>query len=143
MRNKTYSLSRKIKSDAKTLFNIVSNFDNYSHWNTLIPMAQGELKKGAQLHLMIQTNGKTKPFNPTVKSIIWNRSFLLSKVFITEGIGELTHEFEFRELANNQTEIVQTWEGKGVMVEMMWSKIEEGFSDFEIFNSDLAKYVER
>jgi hypothetical protein len=72
-----------------------------------------------------------------------NQSFLLSKVLLLKGIGELTHRFEFKKLENNQTEFIQTWEGKGVLVRMMWSKIENGFSDFEIFNDDLITYIEK
>jgi len=143
MKNKTYSISKKINTDSETLFKIVSKFENYSNWNTVIPNAKGELIEGTELQLMMNLNGKTRPFNPKVKSVEMNQSFLLSKVILLKGIGELTHRFEFKKLENNQTEFIQTWEGKGVLVRMMWSKIENGFSDFEIFNDDLITYIEK
>ena len=107
------------------------------------PRAKGELKEGTELELMMKINNKIRPFRPKVKSVEVNESFLLSKVCISKRIGELTHKFEFKAIENNQTEFIQTWGGKGLLVQIMWSKIKNGFSDFEIFNADLAKYIEK
>ncbi|MBL4735592.1 MAG: hypothetical protein JKY18_09700, partial [Flavobacteriales bacterium] len=74
-------------------------------------------------------------------SIDQGKSFSLSKILITKGIGELTHEFEFVSLPDDKTKFTQTWTGKGILVKMMWSKIAEGFSDFEIFYDDLENYL--
>ena len=137
MATKKYSISKVINANSETLFKIISDFKNYSNWNTVIPVAEGELTKGTELQLMMKMNGEPRPFNPTVAMIEMNKSFLLSKVFLSKKIGELTHQFEFKKLANNQTEFVQTWEGKGFLVKMMWSKIAQGFQDFEIFNDNL------
>jgi hypothetical protein len=139
--SKKYSISKIINANSETLFKITSDFKNYSNWNTVIPVAEGELTKGTELQLMMKMNGKTRPFNPTVAMVEVNKSFLLSKVFLSKKMGELTHQFEFKELANNQTEFIQTWEGKGFLVKMMWSKIESGFSEFETFNDDLIRYI--
>lgn len=143
MKSKTYSISKVINTNSETLFNIVSEFESYSNWNTIIPNANGKLREGTELQLVMKMNGKNRPFNPTVISLERNKRFLLSKVFLSKRIGELTHQFEFKELENNQTEFVQTWTGKGILVKMMWSKIQNGFSDFEIFNNDLTEYIEK
>lgn len=140
---KKHSISKVINANPETLFKIVSNFKNYTNWNTFIPIAKGELIKGMKLQLMMKMNGKIRPFHPTVVKVERNKSFLLSKVFLSKWIGELTHQFEFKELANNQTEFVQTWEGKGILVKMMWSKIESGFSEFETYNDDLIRYINK
>ena len=143
MKIKTHSISKIINTNPETLFKIVSEFENYGNWNTIIPNARGELTIGTELELMMQMNGKTRPFNPKVISIKRNKSFLLSKVILSKKIGELTHKFEFKKLESNQTEFIQTWTGKGILVKMMWSKIQNGFSDFEIFNNDLTEYIEK
>ena len=143
MRTKTYSISKIIDTNPETLFKIVSEFNNYSTWNTIIPKAKGELIEGTELQLMMQVSGKLKPFNPKVISVKKNESFLLSKVILAKKIGELTHKFEFKELETNQTEFIQTWEGKGMLVKMMWSKIQQEFSNFENFNNDLVKYIKK
>ena len=140
---KKYSISKIINTDSETLFKIVSDFKNYNSWNTVIPSAKGTLTKGTKLQLMMKMNGKVRPFNPTVAKVEMNKSFLLSKLFLSSKIGELTHQFEFKELANNQTEFVQTWEGKGMLIKLMWSKIENGFSEFETFNDDLIRYISK
>ncbi len=141
MKSKTHRISKVIASDAKSLFTIVSNFENYNAWNTVIPNAKGVLAVGNELQLMINMSGTTKPFNPTVIAITPDRSFLLSKVLLSKFLGELSHQFEFKDLGNHRTEFIQTWTGKGVLVKLMWSKISEGFADFETFNTDLEKYV--
>ena len=141
MKTKTYSISRVFDINSDTLFQIVSDFNKYSDWNTIIPNAKGELKIGTKLKLTMNMGGKTKPFNPKVISIDQGKSFSLSKILITKGMGELTHQFEFISLPNNKTEFIQTWTGKGILVKMMWSKIAKGFSDFEIFNDNLENYI--
>jgi len=141
MKTKVYSISRVFDINSDTLFQIVSDFNKYREWNTIIPKAKGELKIGTKLELTMNMGGKTKPFNPKVISIDQGKSFSLSKILITKGMGELTHQFEFISLSNNKTEFIQTWTGKGILVKMMWSKIAKGFSDFEIFNDDLENYL--
>ncbi len=137
----TFSISKVINTDPETLFTILSKFENYSDWTTIIPSAQGELKEGTSLKLMLKMDGTLRPFRPKVKLVEWNKCFLLSRVFLTRGIGELTHRFDLKKLENNQTELVQTWEGKGLLVQLMWSKIKEGFSSFEILSNDLFQYI--
>jgi len=141
MKTKVYSISRVFDINSDTLFQIVSDFNKYREWNTIIPKAKGELKIGTKLELTMNMGGKTKPFDPKVISISQGKSFSASKILITKGIGELTHQFEFISLPNNKTEFIQTWTGKGILVKMMWSKIAKGFSDFEIFNDDLENYL--
>jgi len=141
MKTKTFSISRVFDINSDTLFQVVSDFNKYSDWNTIIPKAKGELIIGTTLELTMNMGGKTKPFNPKVVAVDPGKSLSLSKILITKGIGELTHQFEFISLPNNKTEFIQTWTGKGILVKMMWSKIAEGFSDFEIFNDDLENYL--
>lgn len=68
---------------------------------------------------MMNVKGKNRPFNPTVQLVEPNKRFILSKVVLSKWLGELTHQFEFKQLENNQTEFVQTWVGKGILVKMM------------------------
>ncbi|MBL4656568.1 MAG: hypothetical protein JKX73_01100 [Flavobacteriales bacterium] len=141
MKAKTYSISRVFDINSDTLFQIVSDFNKYPDWNTIIPKGKGEFKVGTKLELMMNMRGKIKPFNPKIISIDQGKGFTLSKTLITKGIGALVHEFKFTALPDNKTEFTQTWTGKGILVKMMWSKIAEGFSDFEIFYDDLENYL--
>ncbi len=138
---KTYSISKVYDVNSDALFQVVSDFNNYSKWNTIIPNAKGELVIGTTLALTMNLDGKTNPFNPKVITVDKGKRFLLSKVFLTKGIGELTHQFEFIPLADNKTEFIQTWTGNGFLVKMMWSKIAEGFSSFKTFNDNLESYL--
>ena len=143
MRIKTYAISKIINVNPELLFETVSTFENYKDWNTIIPNANGKLKKGEKLLLVLKMNGKTRLFNPTVISLEKNKRFVLSKKIISKTIGELTHEFEFKKIENNRTEFIQTWEGKGILVLFMWSKIKNGFSEFEKLNDNLNTYIEK
>ena len=141
MNIKTYSITRTININADQVFKVVSDFNNYEKWNSIVPSGKGELKKGVELKLRMKVGNKTKPFNPKVISIQKGKSFTLSKIILFKEIGELSHRFEFKSISDDKTEFIQTWTGKGWLVKMMWSKIAEGFSDFEIFNDDLENYL--
>ncbi|MGY6650477.1 hypothetical protein [Wenyingzhuangia sp. IMCC45574] len=140
---KTFSISRIINSDSQTLFRIVSEFENYKNWNTIIPKAKGTLKNDEQLDLLMNINGKTTNFNPTVISINEKHSFLLSKTILSKKIAEVTHLFEFKQLEKNKTEFIQTWTGNGILINLIWSKLQKGFADFDIFNNDLEAFIEK
>src|SRR5690554_293570 len=70
-----------------------------------------------------------------------NKSFLLSKTLFSRNILELTHLFEFKPLTDYKTEFIQTWKGQGILTTMLWENIKNGFSSFEVFNDDIAKYI--
>ncbi len=143
MKHKTSSISKKYNIDSESIFEIVSDFENYNKWNTIIPSAKGKLVINEVLTLILKLNNKTKPFKPTVLSIDDKKSFLLSKTILAKGIGELTHKFDFISLPNNTTQFTQTWTAKGILVRILWAKIKKGFANFNIFNDDLEKYVEK
>ncbi|MFB2121467.1 hypothetical protein [Parapedobacter sp. 2B3] len=141
MKDKIHSISRVIDTDSETLFKIVSGFNLYKNWNTVIPNAKGELVVGTKLQLTMIINGKNKPFNPKVISVVPNKSFILSKTLFSKNILELTHLFEFKPLTDHKTEFIQTWKGQGILTVMLWEKIKNGFSSFEVFNNDIVKYI--
>ena len=143
MKHKTFSISKRYNIDSDTLFEIVSDFENYYQWNTIIPDAKGKLVVNGELALILKLNNKEKPLKPTVLSMDDKKSFLLSKIIIAKRIGELTHKFDFISLPNNTTQFTQTWTGKGILMQILWSKIERGFSDFNVFNNDLERFVEK
>lgn len=143
MKRKIHSISIVINSNSETLFKVVSDFENYNSWNRIITNAKGQLEEGELLQLKMKIDGKIIAFNPKVISIDRNKSFLLSKVFLSKRLGEIMHLFEFKEVDNDRTEFVQTWTGKGVLIKIMWPKLKKGFSDFKIFNEDLEKFIEK
>jgi hypothetical protein len=143
MKVQTYSLATVVDADSETLFKVVSDFGLYKNWNTVIPDAKGELKEGTELQLTMVMNGKNKTFSPKVISIVPNKSFLLSKTIISKVIFELTHEFEFKKITDHRTEFIQTWKGNGVLALILWKKIKNGFSIFEVFNNNLVKYISK
>ena len=143
MENKTHSINRIINTNSDRVFKVVSDFKNYEKWNSIIPSAKGEFKEGARLNFRMKIDNKIKPFKPKVISIKKGESFTVSKIIISKGVGELTHHFEFKSLAPDKMEFIQTWTGKGWLVKMMWPKISKLFPDFEIFTDDLVKYLEK
>jgi len=143
MKSKAYSISKVIDIDPETLFNVISDFGRYENWNTIIPNAKGALEVGAELQLTMKVDGKYKPFDPKVVSIVPNKSFMLSKIIFSKTILELTHEFEFKSIADNRTELIQTWRGTGLLSIILWEKIKNEFSSFEIFNNNLVEYISK
>jgi len=84
MKPKQHSISKVYAINSTQLFQIVSNFENYDKWNTIIPNAKGKLIVGEKLSLTLKLNNKIKPFKPKVISINNGNSFLLSKILISK-----------------------------------------------------------
>jgi len=141
MKIKTHFISKVIDTDIETLFKLVSDFDQYKKWNSVIPDAKGKFEVGTELQLTMKIDGKNKPFNPKIIAIVPNKSFLLSKTLLSKNIFELSHQFDFKSLKNNQTEFTQTWKGQGIVAVLIWEKIRKEFSSFEKFNDDILKYI--
>lgn len=143
MKTKSFNLSKRIKGSQEEVFNVISNFNEYEHWNTLIPKAKGSLEIGNELQLKMKINGKLKPFNPKVISFKKNVVMHLSKTIGNPVIGEINHFFELQAINDKETIISHTWQGKGILVQIFWKKMTQGFSVFEIYNRDLANQLSK
>lgn len=137
----TYSLSRIFSVKSDILFKTVTDFDHYKDWNSIIPSADGSLKLGSELKLVLNFGGKRRPFNPVITEISEGTSFTLSKIFFTPRLGELSHQFKVIQYSSGKTELVQTWTGGGLIVKALWPIIAREFSSFEIFNNDLEAFL--
>lgn len=143
MSSKKYSISKVINTYHKILFKIVTDFERYREWNTIITDAKGKLIEGNQLQLNMKINGTIKRFTPIVTFKTMNRNFKLSKTIISKRIAELTNTFEFIPLNDNRTKFIQTWTGCGILMKIIWPQVKTSLSHFEIFNHDLIDYIKQ
>lgn len=138
----SYSISRVFNAKPQMIFDVVTDFNNYENWNTLIPSAKGNLNIGDEIRMVLKLNGRKRPFSPKVTFVDKNLSFTLTKKILLKQLGELNHKFEFYPLDNGTTELRQTWTGSGMLIKLLWPLIKRSFAEFEIFNDNLYKHLQ-
>jgi hypothetical protein len=135
-----YSISDTIPAGAEELFHIISNFEDYHVWNSLIPEAKGKLQMNEKLKLKILHDGKLRNFKPKVIAIDSTVGFTLRKSMLLNAVV-LMHEFKIQSISSNQSVLTQTWTGKGWIAKSSWKKFTPLFEAFKTYNEDLKKYL--
>jgi hypothetical protein len=123
----TIKTSITIKASKETVWNILSNFQDYPNWNPFILSIQGELKKGAQLKTTIQPEGDREyQFKPTLLEVEPGVTFRwLGKMGI-KGLFDGEHYFILKEKAPNEVELIHGENFRGILVPIIMRMIKEG-----------------
>ncbi len=116
----------KIRSSAEKVWNVISDFKNYSQWNPIIQRITGEPKVGTKLEVhVITVGGKNRVYHPEVikveplHEIRWYGKFFSSVIFSGERV--LTID----EISKNEVNFInkEIFSGIGVkFAPKKWSK---------------------
>ncbi|HET7642270.1 MAG TPA: SRPBCC domain-containing protein, partial [Nitrososphaeraceae archaeon] len=83
----------QINSSPQAVWNILTNFSNYPHWNPILTKVVGQLSIGNKLEIHITTvGGKSRIYHPKITKIVpnqelrWTGKFFLPQIFSGERI---------------------------------------------------------
>lgn len=133
--NRETSISIEIKTDAETIWNLLTDSESFSNWNSTITSLEGVIAKGEKLKLKSSLDEtrtfklKVKEFEP-YKKMIWG-----------DGKGNRIYTLTPN---NNNTVTFSMVEKIGGLMFPMYAKYIPSFDEtFEKFASDTKKEAER
>lgn len=134
-----------IDAPADKVWSILVDFDQYAEWNPFIKSFEGEVSAGERFKVTLQPpNSKPMTFHPKYLTLEKNKKFRwLGHLFI-KGLFDGEHIFELEELENDQTKFIQRENFSGILVPLLWSKINSGMrSGFIDMNNQLKERAEQ
>lgn len=129
----------------KRVWDALTNFSDYQHWNASIPYAEGDARAGAELQVIIQWPGlKKSPYKLRILRAEPERELRWLGQLVKPGIMDGNHSFLIEAAGDGYCKITQTEEFRGWMVPFFAPWLRRNvLSGFEQLNIALKKWVER
>lgn len=131
--------SVKIDASKEKVWKTLTEFNNYSAWNSFIISIKGNIKIGNTIE--VQLKGIT--FKPVVKTLIINREFKWLGHLWIKGLFDGEHKFKLTENTDGTTHFEQSEVFKGVLVRFFAKNLDTNTKKgFETMNKELKFRVE-
>jgi hypothetical protein len=129
----------EIKANPNSIWQTLTDFENYSKWNPFIKKVEGDVKVGNYLN--IEVDGMK--FKPEV--LVYNESKefrWIGKLFF-KGLFEGEHKFEIIQNDNGTSTFVQSEKFRGILVPLFKKKLNSNTKNgFANMNQKLKERVE-
>ena len=134
----------EIQAPADKVWRILTDLSRFAEWNPFIRKAQGEVKKGARLHVhIVPPNSKGMTFKPSVTRVVQGWEFRWLGRLILPGLFDGEHIFEIVPIDNTAVRFIQREKFRGVLVPIFWRNLDthtrQGFNEM---NKALKKRAE-
>ena len=131
----------EIKAEARTVWDILMDFEKYPEWNGFFKKVSGQAIVGKKLHNIIDMkNGKSMTFKPVVLEVSPEKCFRwIGKIGIPY-IFDGEHQFIIETIEPGRVKFIHQELFKGILVPMMWSQLSNETPDgFRRFNKGLKE----
>lgn len=131
-----------IQAIPQKIWEILTDFDNYSNWNPFITSISGNIQTGSKITVNINPpNGRSMTFKPKVLTIIKNKELSwIGSVFL-KGLFDGQHKFELIDNGNETTTLIQSEKFKGIFVWLF--NPEKTKNGFNTMNQKLKEIAEK
>jgi hypothetical protein len=132
-----------INTSKEKVWDILTDFGNYSTWNPFIIQSQGKAVVGTQLTNTMKNGKKDITFKPKILKVENYRYFdWMGKLWIN-GLFDGQHFFEIEEISPNQVKLIHGENFGGILSTMILKKIgEQTRENFVKMNMALKKKAE-
>ena len=129
-----------INATPEKIWDVLTNFNNYSDWNPFILSLTGDVKEGNKIKVVFEE----MTFKPKVKSFENNQNLeWLGHLFIP-GLFDGRHKFELIGNNDGTTTLIHSEKFKGILVPLFKKKLIRDYTPrFESMNEALKKVVEK
>lgn len=142
--NKSIKTEIIINAPKEKVWQILTDFPNYSTWNPFIVRIKGELTTSGRLVNTMASGNKTFVFKPKILSVVPNHYFdWLGSLFIG-GLFDGHHYFEIDELSSSLVKFTQGEHFSGILSKAILKRIgDETRNNFIRMNAALKAAAEK
>ncbi len=133
--SRTTSVSIEIQADAKTIWSLLTNAENYPSWNSTIISIHGKIALGEKIQLKSYLDSK-RVFKLSIKEVQPERRLVWG-----DAMGR--REYNLIPNSNGKTNFVMTEKIGGPMFPLFAKMIPSFDESFEKFANDLKKEAEK
>ena len=132
-----------INAPKEKVWQVLTDFANYSAWNKFMSSVTGNLAEGEKLEIVIHPGKKTMKFKPVVikydpeHCFVWCGGMISKKLFAGE------HSFELQTITPTITKLIHKETFSGILAKAIFSKIKDDtHAGFQAMNVALKQRVE-
>lgn len=135
----------EIEATSARVWEVLTDFAAYSHWNPFVVQIEGKPVVGAQLKAVIKPEGsKGMAFTPTVVEATIEREFRWRGTLISAAIMEGEHRFCIEPGENGRVRFVQAESFRGIFAPLILALIRTStLAGFNAMNRALKERAER
>ncbi|MEH2304418.1 SRPBCC domain-containing protein [Nostoc sp.] len=142
----------EIQASDEQVWNLLTDFASFPHWNLFIRQISGLLSEGAQLTVHFQPPGRNiVTFQPTVITVEPNRKLRWLWHFLIPGLFDVEHSFIIEPLASDvydglrlRVRFIQQESFQGLLVPLLARRLNiDVRQGFEAMNQTLKTKAER
>ena len=135
----------RINASAQTVWEFLTDFDEYPNWNPFIKSIEGQMDVGNKIIVQIEPpDSKGMTFKPKVLTFIKNKEFSWIGHLLFPGIFDGKHRFELVDHGDNTTTFKQSETFKGILVPFFKSQLNVNTKNgFMKMNKKLKSIIER
>lgn len=130
-----------IQAAPEKIWKILTDFENYPHWNSFITSITGEVEKGNKIIVSIKPpKGKGMTFKPTILTKTDNKELSWRGKLLFKGLFDGTHLFELIDNGDGTTTFIQSEKFSGIFVWLFnLQKTRNGFNEMNKKLKELAE----
>lgn len=134
-----------IEATPERVWEVLTGFNEYPHWNPFIKSLQGRVKTGEKIIVRLEPPGaKGMTFKPKVLAFEANREFKWIGHLFFPGLFDGEHRFELIDNGNGTTTFIQAEKFKGILVHMLSNMLDGSTMDgFRAMNEQLKIEAEK
>jgi hypothetical protein len=121
--NKSIKTEIIIDASSETVWNVLTDFENFPAWNPFIVRIEGQLQQGARLRNTLKSGSKTFVFKPVVLEVKPLHSFSWLGSLVVKGLFDGRHYFKIDELGPKQVKLTHGEEFSGLLSSAFLKKI--------------------
>ena len=145
MKTQFEKLEIRISSPRKVIWEVISDFNKFYQWNSVVPYATGILKEGNTLKTSLKVTKNVRRSSCHVNMVSPLHYYVLSKKFIFKWLLYLEHSFIVQPIdeSENEYKFVQTLETSGLLNTLVRKLLRQRWIKFHQMNRDLKNYLDK
>jgi hypothetical protein len=134
-----------IEAAPERVWEVLTDFGQYSVWNPFIKSIKGEVKTGNKIIVRLEPPGaKGMTFKPRVLAFDQNKEFRWMGHLFFPGLFDGEHRFELIDNGNGTTTFIQAEKFRGILVRMLSKMLDVNtMNGFKAMNEQLKLEAEK
>ena len=143
--SKQITTSILIDAPSEKVWNILTDFKSYSHWNPFIKSLQGDVQVGKHIEVRLDPPGaKGMTFKPEVLVFDINKEFKWIGHLFFAGLFDGEHRFQLIDHGNGTTTLIQSERFEGVLIPLFKKMLDvQTVNGFKLMNEALKARAEK
>ena len=141
--NKEIKTEIIIHATREKIWQVLTDFEQYTQWNPFIVSIEGKPVKGTRLKNTLQNGDKQFQFEPVVTVAEPGKSFAWLGSLLVKGIFDGHHSFELEDVGNGQVKLIHSEKFSGLLSGFILKKIgQDTRNNFVKMNTAIKKRAE-